>query len=133
MSSRARSGRPPSRAGLSAIDLASAARLLANFVIGTAMAEAGWRKLDDPAVISKAREYVTGLRELYPALASSFVNPAWSDDDLFDHGLNLMLDALMPWLGGRHLRRNPELRLAIASGKLHLSGCGQSNYFQGAA
>jgi AcrR family transcriptional regulator len=85
------------RAGLSGIDLASATRVLANFVIGTAMADATWRKLDDPAVITKARAYVTGLSELYPTLsASDFIEPAWTDDDLFHHGLERMLDTVMP-------------------------------------
>ena len=85
------------RAGLSGIDLASATRLLANFVIGTAMAEATWRNLDDPAVIAKARAYITSRSELYPTLsASNFIDAAWSDDDLFRQGLERMLDAVMP-------------------------------------
>ena len=85
------------RAGLSGIDLAAAARVLANFVIGTAMADATWQNLDDPAVITKARAYITGRSELYPTLsASNFIDTAWTDDDLFHHGLERMLDAVMP-------------------------------------
>lgn len=85
------------RAGLSGIDLASAARLLADFVIGTAMADATWRKLNDSAVLAKARDHITGLRGLYPTLsASSFLDRAWSDDDLFDLTLERILDTVIP-------------------------------------
>ena len=85
------------RTGLSGIDLAAANRLLADFVIGAAMADATWRLLDDPAVLAKARAHITGLRELYPTLSSSgFVDEAWSDDDLFRLGLERILDTLPP-------------------------------------
>ena len=55
-------------AGLTGINLASATHLLTGFVIGTAMADATWRRLDDPAVVTKAREHILGRRELYPTL-----------------------------------------------------------------
>lgn len=85
------------RAGLSGIDLASATSMLANFVIGAAMADATWRRLDNPAILAKARAHITGRRELYPTLsASGFVDSAWSDDDLFQFGLDRILDTLIP-------------------------------------
>jgi AcrR family transcriptional regulator len=85
------------RAGLSGIDLASASQLLANFVIGAAMADATWRRLDDPAVLSRARAHITGLRDVYPTLSTSgFVDRAWTDDDLFCLGLDRVLDTLTP-------------------------------------
>jgi AcrR family transcriptional regulator len=85
------------RAGLSGIDLASGTRLLASFVIGAAMVDATWRRLDDPAVLDKARAHITGLRELYPTLnTSGFVDGAWSDDDHFRVGLERVLDTLPP-------------------------------------
>ena len=71
------------RAGLSGVGLASGARLLSNFVIGAAMNDATWRRLDDPAVLAKARAHITGLGELYPTLSTSgFVDGAWSDDEI---------------------------------------------------
>ncbi len=85
------------RAGLSGIDLASATRLLSDFVIGAAMTDATWRRLDDPAVLAKARAHITSLEELYPTLSTSgFVDSArWSDDDLFGLSLDRVLDTLM--------------------------------------
>jgi AcrR family transcriptional regulator len=85
------------RAGLSGIDLESATRLLSNFVIGAAMADATWRGMDDPAVLDKVQAHITGRAELYPTLnASGFVDRAWSDDDVFLLGLDRVLDGLMP-------------------------------------
>jgi AcrR family transcriptional regulator len=85
------------RAGLSGIDLASVTHLLSNLVIGAAMNDVTWRRLDDPAVLAKARAHITGLRELYPTLSTSgFVDGQWSDDDRFSLGLELILNTLMP-------------------------------------
>jgi AcrR family transcriptional regulator len=84
------------RAGLTGIDLAAATHLLTGFVIGTAMTDATWRRLDDPALVDKARAHITGLREIYPTLSTSgFVDQAWSDDDLFGLGLERVLDTLI--------------------------------------
>lgn len=86
------------RAGLSGIDLASATSLLSNFVIGAAMTDATWRRLDDPAVLARAQAHITGLAALYPTLnASGFVDREWTDDDLFRVGLDRILDTLMPF------------------------------------
>jgi AcrR family transcriptional regulator len=83
-------------AGLSGIDLAAGARLLADFVIGAAMSAATWLRLDDPAVLDKVRAHITGRGELYPTLnVSGFVDREWSDDDLFRLGLDRILDTLM--------------------------------------
>ncbi|KAA2265392.1 TetR/AcrR family transcriptional regulator [Solihabitans fulvus] len=85
------------RAGRSGMELASATRLLSDFVIGTAMTDATWLRLDDPDVLDKARAHIVGLRERYPTLSTSgFVEGAWSNDDLFQHSLSRILDMLMP-------------------------------------
>jgi len=84
------------RSGLSGVDLASATRLLANFVIGAAMADATWRQFDDPAVFAKARAHILGLGERYPTLSTSgFTDGEWSDDELFGLGLDRVLDQLL--------------------------------------
>jgi hypothetical protein len=121
----------PTRAGLTGVDLASAARLLANFVIGTAMADATWRKLDDPAVVAKAQAHVTGLRELYPTLsASNFVDRKWSDDDLFRHGLERALDAALPppGVGARRVIRTlpPLVSVRLAAHRSTTPGVDQA-------
>jgi hypothetical protein len=55
------------------------------------------RRLDDPAVLDKARAHITGLREIYPTLSTSgFVDQAWSDDELFGLSLERILDTLAP-------------------------------------
>jgi AcrR family transcriptional regulator len=85
------------RAGLCGIDLASATRLLADFVIGSAMSAASWARLRDPGIVGKARAHIVDRAELYPTLGTSgFVDRAWSDDDLFSLGLDRVLDALVP-------------------------------------
>ncbi|MCD2194584.1 TetR/AcrR family transcriptional regulator [Actinomycetospora endophytica] len=89
-----------SRAGLSGIDLEAATRTLSTFVIGSAMADATWRRLDEPAVLAAAKAHIAGRAELYPTLAASgFVDRAWSDDDVFRLGLDRLLAALMPGSG----------------------------------
>ncbi|MFJ1761319.1 TetR/AcrR family transcriptional regulator [Amycolatopsis sp. NPDC088138] len=85
------------RAGLSGLELASATHLLTGFVIGTAMTDATWRRLDDPEVVTKARAHITARRDIYPTLSTSgFVDQEWSDDDLFGVGLERILDTLTP-------------------------------------
>ncbi|MTD54263.1 TetR/AcrR family transcriptional regulator [Amycolatopsis pithecellobii] len=85
------------RAGLSGVDLAAATRTLAGFVIGASMADATWRRLDDPGAIAKVRAHILDAAELYPTLSTSgFVDAAWSDDDLFVLGLERVLDLLLP-------------------------------------
>jgi len=85
------------RAGLTGIDLASTTRLLSDFVIGAAMSEATWRRLDESVVV-RARDHITGRAELYPTLsASGFVDTEqWSNDDLFRLGLDRVLGTLIP-------------------------------------
>ncbi|MFP5019457.1 TetR/AcrR family transcriptional regulator [Pseudonocardia phyllosphaerae] len=87
-----------SRAGLSGIDLASAGSLLAEFVIGAVVTETTWRQLDDPAVRAAARDHVAGHADRYPTLsATGFVaRDQWSDTELFEHGLDRLLDAVLP-------------------------------------
>ena len=77
--------------------LASATSLLSEFVIGAAMTESSWRRLDSPAFLEKARAHITGHGELYPTLRSSgFVDRTqWSADELFALGLDRVLDVVM--------------------------------------
>jgi hypothetical protein len=85
------------RSGLSGVELASGTRLLADCVIGAAMLDATWRRMDDPAVLAKARAHITGLGELYPALSTSgSADGDWRDDELFEAGLDRVLDSLLP-------------------------------------
>jgi Tetracyclin repressor-like, C-terminal domain len=88
------------RAGLTGVELATATRLLADFVIGSAMSEATWRRLDD-GLVARARDHITGRGELYPTLsASGFVDTEqWSNDDLFRLGLDRVLETLTPSQG----------------------------------
>ncbi|WP_106192514.1 TetR/AcrR family transcriptional regulator [Umezawaea tangerina] len=85
------------RAGLSGIDLASATSVLAEFVIGAAITETTWLRLNDPAALAKARTHIAGLSRLYPTLnATGFVDRTqWSEDDLFRFGLDRVLDAFL--------------------------------------
>jgi AcrR family transcriptional regulator len=85
------------RTGLSGLDLASATRLLANYLIGSATAEVSWQRLDDPAVLPRARDHITSRADLYPTLSTSgFVEREWTDETLFLHGLDHILDAVLP-------------------------------------
>ncbi|GAA4386686.1 TetR/AcrR family transcriptional regulator [Tsukamurella soli] len=83
------------RTGLSGADLAATSRLLSNFVIGAAMTDATWRRLDDPTIAEKAQAHIVGLRDVYPTLSTSgFAEGTWSDDDLFGLGLERILSTL---------------------------------------
>lgn len=81
------------RGGFTGHSLAVVTRLLANYVIGAALTEATWRRSASPA--GQARQHVTADPAAYPTLiASGHLDPArWDDDDLFDHGLDAILDA----------------------------------------
>ena len=84
-------------AGLSGIELASATRLLVNFVIGAAMADATWRRLDNPAVLDKARAHIADRAQLYPTLTTSgFIEAPWGDDELFNRALERALETVLP-------------------------------------
>jgi AcrR family transcriptional regulator len=84
------------RAGLSGVDLQVATKLLSNVVIGTAMNDSSWRRLDDPAVMVQVREFIGGRADLYPTLGSSgFLDDGSSDDELFERGLDRVLDAVL--------------------------------------
>jgi AcrR family transcriptional regulator len=87
-----------SGAGLSGVGLACATSVLSGYVTGAAMVDTTWRRLDDPpAVVARARDHITGHASLYPTLATSgFVDGGPSDDDLFDLGLDRVLDGVLP-------------------------------------
>lgn len=84
------------RSGLAGLELASATRTLAGFVLGASMADATWRRLDDPAAIAKVRAHILDSAERYPTLSTSgFVDAGWPDDELFGFGLDRILDQLL--------------------------------------
>ncbi|VVJ17534.1 Transcriptional regulator [Amycolatopsis camponoti] len=84
------------RSGLAGPELASATRTLAGFVLGASMADATWRRLDDPAAIAKVRAHILGSARRYPTLSTSgFVDAGWPDDELFGFGLDRILGQLV--------------------------------------
>ena len=68
-----------------------ATHLVANFVIGAAVTTATWRQASTPPGL--ARRHIT---DAYPTLTASghLDEQRWNDDELFDRGLDLLLDAL---------------------------------------
>ncbi|SCL14425.1 TetR/AcrR family transcriptional regulator [Micromonospora inyonensis] len=81
------------RGGLADPELTVATRALANYVIGAALTEATWRRSADPQAQSQARRHITANPADYPTLNSSghLDTDRWSDDDLFERGLDLIL------------------------------------------
>ncbi|MEH1099696.1 TetR/AcrR family transcriptional regulator C-terminal domain-containing protein [Micromonospora sp. CPCC 205561] len=81
------------RGGFADRRLAVATRLLANFVVGAALTEATWRQAADPGARTEARRHIAANPGAYPTLgASGHLDDArWSDDELFDHGLDAIL------------------------------------------
>ncbi|WP_307831816.1 TetR/AcrR family transcriptional regulator [Prauserella cavernicola] len=84
------------RGGFAGLELAVATRVLANFVIGAALTEATWRRSGDPVTRADARRHVEAHRERYPTLAASghLDDGRWSDEELFDRGLDVLLAGL---------------------------------------
>ncbi|MFI6824408.1 TetR/AcrR family transcriptional regulator [Micromonospora sp. NPDC050187] len=83
------------RGGLSGVELTMVTRTLANYVIGTALTEATWCRSADPQARTEARRHITANPDAYPTLNSSghLDTARWSDDDLFERGLDLILAA----------------------------------------
>ncbi|MER7005434.1 TetR/AcrR family transcriptional regulator C-terminal domain-containing protein [Dactylosporangium sp. NPDC000555] len=81
------------RGGLSGVQLTVTTHLLANYVIGAALTEATWRRTTDPQERAEARRRITGNRTAYPTLNASghLDNTQWSDDDVFERGLEAIL------------------------------------------
>ncbi|KXK58408.1 TetR family transcriptional regulator [Micromonospora rosaria] len=81
------------RGGYTGLPLAVTTRLLANYVIGAALTEATWRRTTPPQAQTAARRHITADPTAYPTLTASGHLDAdrWSDDDLFDHGLDAIL------------------------------------------
>ncbi|WP_245900381.1 TetR/AcrR family transcriptional regulator [Prauserella shujinwangii] len=79
--------------GLSECELTVRTRLLANFVIGSALTEATWRQAGDPALRTRARDLITADPGRYPTLIASghLDEQRWSDADLFERGLDALL------------------------------------------
>ncbi|GAA2621608.1 TetR/AcrR family transcriptional regulator C-terminal domain-containing protein [Dactylosporangium fulvum] len=83
------------RGGLDGLQLAVATRVIANYVIGAALTEATWRQTADPRERAEARRHITASPAAYPTLnASGHLDDArWSDDELFERGLDAILVA----------------------------------------
>ncbi|MEV0716178.1 TetR/AcrR family transcriptional regulator C-terminal domain-containing protein [Asanoa sp. NPDC050611] len=81
------------RGGFAGVGLAVVTRLLANFVIGSAVTEATWHGTSDPSVRGGARRHITANAAAYPTLIESghLDEGRWSDEDLFDRGITAIL------------------------------------------
>ncbi|MCP2256199.1 transcriptional regulator, TetR family [Prauserella aidingensis] len=81
------------RSGLNERELTVRTRLLANFVIGSALTEATWHQASDPAMRTEARDLIAADPERYPTLTASghLDEERWSDADLFECGLDALL------------------------------------------
>ncbi|MFK3985619.1 TetR/AcrR family transcriptional regulator [Micromonospora sp. NPDC050397] len=81
------------RGGLSGLRLTATTRLLANYVIGTALTEATWHRTAAAPTQAQARQRVTADPAAYPTLNASGHLDAdrWTDDVLFEHGLDTIL------------------------------------------
>ncbi|MEU4566524.1 TetR/AcrR family transcriptional regulator C-terminal domain-containing protein [Micromonospora sp. NPDC023956] len=86
------------RGGLSDPELTVVTRTLANYVIGAALTEATWHRNADPQARTQARRQITANPAAYPTLHSSghLDSTRWSDDDLFERGLDLILASTPP-------------------------------------
>jgi AcrR family transcriptional regulator len=83
------------RGGCAGLQLAVATRTLANFVIGAALTEATWQRTADPQARAAARDRIAARADAYPTLRASghLDDGRWSDDLLFEHGLDGILAA----------------------------------------
>ncbi|WP_089154098.1 TetR/AcrR family transcriptional regulator [Micromonospora sp. NBS 11-29] len=84
------------RAGCHGRQLAVVTRVLANYVIGASLTEATWRRSADPEARAAARDHVAGHPDAYPTLIASghLDDTRWSDDMLFEEGLDGILRAV---------------------------------------
>ncbi len=83
------------RGGFTGARLAVVTRTVANYVIGAALTEASWRRAADPGARAAARRHVEADADAYPTLVTSghLDDERWSDDELFDRGIDLVLAA----------------------------------------
>jgi AcrR family transcriptional regulator len=81
------------RGGFTGVQLAVVTRMLANYVIGAALTEATWRQSEDPETRAEARRHIAANHTAYPTLTASghLDDERWSDDDLFERGLDAIL------------------------------------------
>jgi len=81
------------RGGFSGIQLAVVTRMLANYVIGAALTEATWHQSEDAETRAEARRHIAASRTAYPTLIASghLDDERWSDDELFERGLDAIL------------------------------------------
>ena len=81
------------RGGFTGMELAVSTRMVANYVVGAALTEATWRQSEDPEARTEARRHLAANRAAYPTLIASghLDDERWSDDDLFERGLDAIL------------------------------------------
>jgi hypothetical protein len=81
------------RGGFTGLQLAVVTRMLANYVIGAALTEATWLRTADPEARAAARRHIATNDAAYPTLAASghLDDERWSDDDLFERGVDAIL------------------------------------------
>ncbi|MFG2046629.1 TetR/AcrR family transcriptional regulator C-terminal domain-containing protein [Micromonospora sp. NPDC048935] len=83
------------RGGCHGLPLAVATRMLANYVIGSALTEATWHQSADPHARAAARDHIAARAAAYPTLDASghLDDTRWDDDLLFEEGLDGILRA----------------------------------------
>lgn len=80
------------RGGLVGVQLAVVTRLIANYVIGAALTEATWRRTEHLKARPAARQHIAAKPDVYPTLiASGHLDEQWSDDELFEWGIDAIL------------------------------------------
>lgn len=86
------------RTGLTGLDLAAATQLLANYVIGTAAAEATWHRAENnPSDQALGRKRIEDNRASYPTLyeAGHLDEHRANSDKLFERGLDMLITSVI--------------------------------------
>ncbi len=83
------------RGGFSGVRLAVVTRVLANYVIGAALTDSTWQRSEDAETLAAARRRIAASPTAYPTLIASghLDDEQWSDDELFERGIDAILDA----------------------------------------
>jgi AcrR family transcriptional regulator len=84
------------RTGLTGADLASATSVLAELVVGAVITETT-RSRVDPAALARADAYIAERADRYPTLSATglVARTGWSEDEVFERGLDAVLDAVV--------------------------------------
>lgn len=82
------------RSGLAEPHLTAAIHALANYVIGSTLTLATWRRPDDPELRRAAQQHLADRRDLYPTLVAHGHLDDQDWDAVFGHGLTYLLNGL---------------------------------------